>query len=51
MLIFFVGMLVCGAIAQAGELSHLYFESRRRQLIARIRGTSVPAWPVDAGDE
>lgn len=39
---FFVGMLVCGLVAQAGELSHQHFESRRRQYVARIRGTRVP---------
>jgi len=41
-LAFFCGVLVCGVIAHAGELSHQYFESRRRQLVARIRCTKVP---------
>lgn len=42
LLFFFVGMLVCAFIAWAGERSHLHFESRRRQYIARIRGTKLP---------
>ena len=39
---FFVGMLLCGILLQAGELSNAHFESRRRQYVARIRGTKVP---------
>ncbi len=39
---FFVGMLACAIVAQAGELSHQHFEARRRQYVARIRGTKVP---------
>lgn len=49
MLAFFFGMLVCALIAQAADLSHHYYESRRRQLIARIRGTAIPRWPDEAG--
>lgn len=48
---FFVGVLVCAAIAWAGERSHRHFEARRRQYIARIRGTKVPElllWPEEA---
>lgn len=46
---FFVGVLVCAAIAWAGERSHRHFEARRRQYIARIRCTKVPEllWPEE----
>ncbi|XXQ53698.1 hypothetical protein ACA040_002372 [Xenophilus aerolatus] len=46
---FFVGVLVCAAIAWAGEKSHQHFEARRRQYVARIRGTRVPEllWPEE----
>lgn len=47
---FFVGVLVCAAIAWAGERSHRYFEARRRQYIARIRRTralGLVLWPEE----
>lgn len=44
---FFVGVLVCSAIAWAGERSHRHFEARRRQYVARIRGTKVPGLSVE----
>lgn len=36
-LLFFVGMLVACLVEQAGQLAHQAHESRRRQLVARIR--------------
>lgn len=47
---FFCGMLVCAIVAQAGEAGHRVWESRRRQYIARIRGTKTPEliqWPEE----
>ncbi len=50
LLSFFGGVLVCAVIAWAGEWSHRHFEARRRQYVARIRGTKVPElvmWPEE----
>lgn len=47
---FFCGMLACAVIARGGEGSHRYWEARRRQYIARIRGTKTPElllWPEE----
>lgn len=44
---FFAGMLLCGILLQAGELSNAHFEARRRQYVARIRGTKVPGLSLE----
>lgn len=45
MLVFFLGMLACGLLMQAGEWLNMAIERRERVRVARIRGTAVPGWP------